>query len=737
MLICLDMRTGAGCGKETVDHARFCEHCGQNLRFALMLHDAGTLVGRYRVGRVIGYGGFGAIYEAQSNAGEQVALKETFDTSSIKTFAREFAVLSRLSHANLPRYIDMFEAEGNGYLVMEYVPGQSLQDILDELAAQGAQNERLPESQVLGYAIQLCDVLYYLHSQQPAILHRDVKPANIRLTPQGRIKLVDFGLLKQGGQQTRATIRGLGTLGYAPIEQYANDERATNPRSDVYSLGATLFHLLTGTQPTSAPVRIAGTPDSLPALRDLRLDVSPHVANSITQAMNLLPKDRFATMQELKQALLGGHISDRVGPSAEAGLEQSQKAVTTEQKETAVAPTAPLQRVASWFKSAFLPSQTTNAVNPESTMRLDSPSIAPAITSLPNFVPAPHEMSLPHLLCNTEEEILAIAYTPLDDKLIGISSKGMLYEWWVSDGKLAQTHQLPGVKRVNDFAYSPNGETFATISNENNIRIWNAVTRELSHKRYLRDSSKMGDLRYSPNGKLLVAILRNQELINVWQVSDGNPLYSNESFSHKASSAAFSPNNLLLALGAKHPFSKIYLYRAAYGQLLRKTKQRTSVYSLAWHPNSELFASGGSRKITIWRAKDGERVQEFVAHSSAIRHLLWHPSGKWLISGSEDKSVCIWALEEPFLQYKLMPYQGYIAGLALAPDGRTLAVSNKQKNVRLWLLPERYQIEVPARTAPLDEFTPAQLPSETVNLAQTAVALPVEQSSLDKANASL
>ena len=102
MLICLDMRTGAGCGGETVNEARFCEHCGQNLRFALMLHDAGTLVGGYRVGRVIGYGGFGAIYEALDAAGERVALKETFDASSIKTFQREFAVLSQLKHANLP-----------------------------------------------------------------------------------------------------------------------------------------------------------------------------------------------------------------------------------------------------------------------------------------------------------------------------------------------------------------------------------------------------------------------------------------------------------------------------------------------------------------------------------------------------------------------------------------------------------------------------------------------------------
>jgi serine/threonine protein kinase len=179
MILCLDQRTGNGCGTENRDSAQCCGQCGMPLRFALTLLDPGALLSSYRIMRVIGHGGCGAVYEVENTRrpGFHAAVKETFDPTSIRSFQSEFAVLSGLHHPNLPRYHELFEAQGNGYMVMEFVPGQSLQDVLD------SQQGPLLESQVLGYALQLCDVLSYLHSQHPPILHRDIKPANIRLTP--------------------------------------------------------------------------------------------------------------------------------------------------------------------------------------------------------------------------------------------------------------------------------------------------------------------------------------------------------------------------------------------------------------------------------------------------------------------------------------------------------------------------------------------------------------------------
>jgi len=196
MQICKD-----GCGAENPDTATQCQRCGASLRSALRLHNPGTLVRHYQIKRVIGWGGFGAVYEAEDThqPGSRVALKESFDPSGMLSFQGEFTALQQHQHPQLPHYAAMFIEQGNGYLVMEFIPGQSLEEVLDTEAGP------LPETQALGFALQLCEVLTYLHCQQPPIIHRDLKPANVRLTPSGRIKLVDFGLFKQGTDTQRAS----------------------------------------------------------------------------------------------------------------------------------------------------------------------------------------------------------------------------------------------------------------------------------------------------------------------------------------------------------------------------------------------------------------------------------------------------------------------------------------------------------------------------------------------------
>lgn len=301
MLICLDQRTGAGCGAPNRDGAQHCAQCGMSLRFALQLQNPGATIGNYRIIQLLGHGGFGAVYEAEDTRqpGLRIALKESFDANSVRAFQSEFVVLRNLQHPNLPRYYEMFEYQGNGYLVMELVPGQSLQDVLD-----GQPGQPLLESQVLGYAMQVCDALVYLHSQTPLILHRDVKPANIRITPAGLIKLVDFGLLKQGTGTTQSSKRA-GTPGYAPIEQYGSTGQHTNQQSDIYSLGATLYHLLTGHPPAPAADRIVASPDPLLSVRQVNPRISQTVADAVMKAAHVFQQNRFADVLTMKQALMG------------------------------------------------------------------------------------------------------------------------------------------------------------------------------------------------------------------------------------------------------------------------------------------------------------------------------------------------------------------------------------------------------------------------------------------------
>jgi serine/threonine protein kinase len=309
--ICCDYRTGSGCMAENSATAERCVRCGRPLHFALAAYPAGALVGPYRIARRIGQGGFGAVYEAQdARGGPPVALKVSFDPDAAADLEREFATLRHLRHDHLPRYLDMFVLDGHGHLVMELIPGQSLQEVF---AARGGP---LPEAQVLAYALQLCQVLADLHGHRPPIIHRDIKPANIRITPDGRIVLVDFGLVKRGGEQTVASARGVGTVQYAPFEQFGGG--ATDERSDQFSLAATLYHLLTGGEPASVPERIAAAADALVSPERRNPALTPHVARAITRALAIRPADRWPTVADFGRALLGAAPEDRPAPQPAA-----------------------------------------------------------------------------------------------------------------------------------------------------------------------------------------------------------------------------------------------------------------------------------------------------------------------------------------------------------------------------------------------------------------------------------
>jgi Serine/threonine protein kinase len=220
-----------------------------------MTLDIGSLLyNRYRILEIIAKGGMGALYRATDESlGIQVALKENLISSeeASRQFRREATLLAGLRHPNLPRVTDHFEIEGHGqYLVMDYIEGNDLRQLI-------ADRGPLPENEVVFIGAAACDALAYLHNQQPSVIHRDIKPGNIKITPNGQVFLVDFGLAKiaQSGQSTTTGAQAL-TPGYSPPEQYG---KGTNPRSDIYSLGATLYAILTGKIPEDGLARAVGS----------------------------------------------------------------------------------------------------------------------------------------------------------------------------------------------------------------------------------------------------------------------------------------------------------------------------------------------------------------------------------------------------------------------------------------------------------------------------------------------
>jgi serine/threonine protein kinase len=218
-------------------------------------------------------------------------------------FRREASVLARLDHPNLPKVSDFFSEQERDFLVMDFVPGHDLKTIMDASRREGL---RLPQERVLEWAEQLCDALAYLHRQNPSVLHRDIKPGNIKLTPGGLLKLVDFGLVKlmAPDDRTITVIQGRGTALYTPLEQYGGETGHTDVRSDIYSLGATLYHLITCQPPVEAKQRFL-TPDSLPPIRSVSPEVGRQFAEAIEWAMALHPDDRPSSVEEFQRALTG------------------------------------------------------------------------------------------------------------------------------------------------------------------------------------------------------------------------------------------------------------------------------------------------------------------------------------------------------------------------------------------------------------------------------------------------
>ncbi len=267
---------------------------------------------RYRISTYIGQGGMGSIYQAEDLRleGRLCAIKEVQNDISLTPetqqqardqFYREASILARLDHPNLPKVSDFFSIGERDYLVMDFVPGRDLKEIMNE-AKQA--NRFLPEAEVLNWANQLAGALEYLHSQDHAIVHRDIKPSNLKVTPAGVLKLVDFGLVKQlaPDERTVTVIQGLGTAYYTPLEQYGGDTGHTDARADIYSFGATLYHLLTNEPPAEAKERFLRS-EALKPIRSINPTVTANTEQAINWAMALHPDDRPPDVATFHEAL--------------------------------------------------------------------------------------------------------------------------------------------------------------------------------------------------------------------------------------------------------------------------------------------------------------------------------------------------------------------------------------------------------------------------------------------------
>jgi formylglycine-generating enzyme required for sulfatase activity/predicted Ser/Thr protein kinase len=333
---------------------------------------------RYRIIHQLGHGGMGAVYQAMDeNLSCVVAVKETFATTDEqrRAFRREAELLANLSHPTLPRVMDHFTHGEGQFLVMQFVPGHDLAELLE------LREQAFPPAKVIDWADQLLDALEELHSSDPPIIHRDIKPSNLKVTPKGKVLLLDFGLAKGvAGQMSTADVDRHGrsiygyTPNYAPLEQMRGG--GTDPRSDLYSLAATLWTLLTGQVPPDALSRVAekedGNPDPLRPAHEINPQVPVRISDVLTRAMSLNRNQRQASAAEFRNELR----DVRQAEFEQATLPLQRPNI---QKSTSLSPTPLVEGTIKAPEPA--PQRSRSKPQQVPTMRVDSPPPVPSLES--------------------------------------------------------------------------------------------------------------------------------------------------------------------------------------------------------------------------------------------------------------------------------------------------------------------------------------------------------------------
>jgi serine/threonine protein kinase len=400
-----------------------------------MTLERGTLLNkRYRIIEVLGQGGMAALYRAiDENLGVEVAVKENLFTTDeyARQFRREAVILATLRHTNLPRVTDHFVIMGQGqYLVMDYIEGEDLRQRMDRMGV-------LTEDEAVVLGVAICEALIYLHTRQQVVVHRDVKPGNVKITPQGQVFLVDFGLAKvlQGKQATETGARAM-TPGYSPPEQYGTAR--TDHRTDIYALGATLYSALTNHLPEDGLAR-AMDQTKLTPIREYNPKVSRRLESVIEKALAVRPDDRYQSAVDFQADLLNTrNTSKRRTPldltlspppseddeafEEDAELELEESSVESDGSPSAppikptgksnrVMPPAPRRRTGLWTVMGIIVFLILGAmafyiVNPSTSSRamsflpwLKTPTLSTALTATPQASPtihiAPSEIVLP------------------------------------------------------------------------------------------------------------------------------------------------------------------------------------------------------------------------------------------------------------------------------------------------------------------------------------------------------
>src|SRR6266581_921852 len=596
-----------------------------------MVPDNFLLNQRYHILSKVGEGGFGAVYKAEDTAFDNrlVAVKEMSDAGlsaqelaeASAAFKRETLLLAKLMHPNLPSIYDHFAEQGHWYVVMDFIEGETIETRLNQTP-----HGYLPIAKVLEIGIQLCAVLDYLHTRQPPIIFRDLKPSNIILTPDGYIYLIDFGIarhFKPG--KSRDTI-AFGSPGYAAPEQYGKTQ--TTPHADIYSLGVTLYQMLTGIDPTQTPFQF--TPLKLPGHQALPLGLDTLIMNMLELDETKHPDTMRIVKQELQRISVQLAIQ-AVTPQPPASPIQSAVSgnrlyIYREHKGEV--------RTLSWSPDG----ETIASAGNDRSMHL----WRPLLSGDTDFVYTNHSDCIHAVAWSPDGQRIASASA---DHTVHVWSATLSHRWLKSLAFLTGFHYLSYTGHtgaVYTVTWSPDGVFIASAGNERAVHVWNSTTGELSVV-YKGHSDIIRAVQWSPDGRYL-ASSSNDHTIRIWNAQTAHNLHLLRAPSSIAYALAWSPDSRYLALGASDHTAQIW--DIVVGRKILTYEGHTSeVYSIAWSPDGKEVASGGGDgTFQIWDAITGNTLFTDRNRSTAVRAIAWSPDGLYLACTGYDKTVDVWQI---------------------------------------------------------------------------------------------